>query len=237
MRFKLEFALENEEIPIQYRKSIISFIKFSLSSYNEEYYKKFYNNRDNIIKPYTFSVYFNQPQIKEDTIIIKDKKIELNISAGDYETAIILYNSLNNQKYKKFSINKNSWILNNIAMIIEKEVISESINIKFQSPLCVRSRQNNKDYYYSFKHEEFENILKINIKEQLKITNMPETIVDNFKIVPIKAKKLVIKFYEKQIECSSGIFNITGERELLTYLYKNGIGSKHSAGFGMFQII
>lgn len=237
MRFKLDFTLENKEIPIQYRKSIISFIKLSLSSYNEEYYKRFYNNRDNIIKPYTFSVYFKQPQINGDSIIIKDKKFELNISVEDYETAIILYNSFNNQKYKKFSINKNSWVLNNIVMLMEKSILTESINIKFQSPLCVRSRGNNKDYYYSFEHKEFEDMLKINIKEQIKLTDIPISVVDTFKITAIQPKKLVVKFYEKQIECSSGIFNVSGNKELLTYLYKAGMGSRHSAGFGMFQII
>lgn len=229
MRFKLYFALENTKFPIDYRRNIISFIKLSLSEYNEEYYKKFYNQKDNIIKPYSFSVFFKNPQINAKEIIIEDKKFELNISIADYETAIILYNSFNKQKHKKFSINQNSWTLQNISMTMEKEIKTNSITIKFLSPLCVRSRQNNKDYYYSYEHKEFEETLKINIKEQLKITNLPETIVDSFSITPIQAKKVIIKFYEKQIECSTGIFNITGEKELLEYIYKAGLGSRHSA--------
>ena len=80
-------------------------------------------------------------------------------------------------------------------------------------------------------------MLKINIKEQLKITNIPLETVDTFKIKPIKAKKIIIKFYEKYIECSTGTFELSGNKELLEYLYKSGMGSKHSAGFGMFQII
>lgn len=39
MRLKLYFKLENEKFPIQYRKSILSFIKRSLTEYSEEYYK------------------------------------------------------------------------------------------------------------------------------------------------------------------------------------------------------
>ena len=62
-------------------------------------------------------------------------------------------------------------------------------------------------------------------------------LVDTLKITPIKAKKVIIKFYEKQIECSTGIFALEGDIELLSYLYKAGIGSKHSVGFGMFQIV
>lgn len=101
----------------------------------------------------------------------------------------------------------------------------------------MRQRVENKDYYYSFENEKFEETLKMNVKEQLKITKFPKEIIDTIKITPIKAKKVIIKFYEKQIECSTGIFELKGDIELLNYLYKTGIGSKHSAGFGMFQIV
>lgn len=221
MRFKLNFTLENPEISIQYRKSIISFFKYALSNYNEEYYKKYYNEKDNTIKSYTFSTYFKNPKIEKDKIIIEDKKFELNISVADYETFIILYNAMNKQKFKQFHLNNNSWTLQNISMIMEKEIKEDKITIKFQSPLCVRSRIDRKDYYYSFENKEFEEILKINIKEQLKITDMPKEIVDSFKITPIKAKKVLIKFYEKCLETSTGIFEISGDRQLLNYLYKS----------------
>ena len=79
MRFKLYFTIENTQIPIQYRKSILSYFKASLSDYNNKYYKKFYNEKDNIIKPYTYSIYFKNPKIEQDQITIEDKKFELNI--------------------------------------------------------------------------------------------------------------------------------------------------------------
>ena len=128
-------------------------------------------------------------------------------------------------------------VLQNITMMPEKEITKEKIIIKFQAPLCVRSRQDNKDYYYSYESKEFQDILKINIREQLKITSLSENVIDTFEIKPINAKKVIIKFYEKCLECSTGVFEISGKKELLTYLYQSGMGSKHSAGFGMFQII
>lgn len=237
MRMKLYFTLENNTIPIDYRRSTISFIKLSLSEYSENEFKKYYNEKDNIIKPYAFSIFFKQPQINGQEIIVEDKRFEMNITVENYETAITLYNAFNHQKSKKFSINQNSWTLQNIVLIPEKEIKESKIIIKFQSPLCVRKREENKDYYYSFENEKFEETLKINIKEQLKITNIPLESVDTLKITSIKAKKVIIKFYEKQIECSTGIFELEGDIELLNYLYKAGIGSKHSAGFGMFQIV
>ena len=237
MRIKLYFTLENTKIPIDYRRSIISFIKLSLSEYSENEFKKYYNQKDNIVKPYAFSVFLGHPQINGQEIILENKRFEMNMTIENYETAITLYNAFNHQKNKKFSINQNSWKLQNIVLIPEKEIKENKIIIKFQAPLCVRKRENKKDYYYSFESEEFAETLKLNIKEQLKITNIAPELVDTFKITPIKAKKVIIKFYEKQIECSTGIFELEGDVELLNYLYKAGIGSKHSAGFGMFQIV
>ena len=186
---------------------------------------------------YAFSVFLGHPQINGQEIILENKRFEMNMTIENYETAITLYNAFNHQKNKKFLINQNSWKLQNIVLIPEKEIKENKIIIKFQAPLCVRKRENKKDYYYSFESEGFAETLKLNIKEQLKITNIAPELVDTFKITPIKAKKVIIKFYEKQIECSTVIFELEGDVELLNYLYKAGIGSKHSAGFGMFQIV
>ena len=107
MRLKLYLDLENENLPIQYRKNVISFIKLALSEYDEEYYKKFYNQKDNIIKPYTFAMFFRNPEFKNDEIVVRNKRVELNLSVADYETSIILYNAFNHKKNKKLSLNKN----------------------------------------------------------------------------------------------------------------------------------
>lgn len=237
MRFKLSFNLENEYLSIRYHKSIMSFIKKSLEEYNKDYYEKLYHEKDTTIKPFTFAVFFKSPEFKEEEIIVKDKKFTMNISIEDYEIAIILYNAFNKQKYKKFALNQNSWTLQNISMLIEKEIKSEKINIKFLSPLIVRSRVDKKDYYYSSEAEEFKEILKINIREELKIANLPEKIEETFEINPIQPKKVIVKFYEKKIEGTLGTFQISGDKNLLEYLYKAGIGSKRSSGFGMFEII
>ncbi len=237
MRYKLFFSLENEVMPIDYRKNIISFIKLSLQNYDELFFEKYYFQKDTIIKPYSFSVFFRQAKIQADKILVHSKYMEMNITIEDYETAIIMYNAFNHQRNKKISINQNSLTLNNITLVPEKEINDSKCIIKFQSPLCVRLRENNKDFYYSYEHENFEDILKLNIRNQLSITNFQKDIVDTFKINPINAKKVVVKFYEKSIECSVGTFELAGNPNLLNYLYKVGIGSKHSAGFGMFQII
>lgn len=239
MRYKLYFNLENEHFPLDYRRSIISFIKLSLSEYNKEYFDKYYKNNDNIIKPYTFAVFFYGAKFEKNEICIKERKFELNISIADYETALILYNSFNHQKNKKFSLNNNSFTLNSISVIPEKVISSENVNIKFLSPLVVRNRnrETKKDYYVSYSHEKFLDTLKTNIKVQLEEFKKLNLNLQDFDLVPIKPQKTVVKFYEKQIECSFGEYELKADRRVIEFLYKCGMGSKHSAGFGMFKIL
>lgn len=238
MRFKFLFTLANEKFPIQYRKSIMSFIKMSLENYSEEEFNKLYHAKDPIMKPYTFAVFFKNPKFEEDFILLQDKKVELNFSIQDYNIAINIYNSFNHQLHKAFPLNQNYMTLQKISIVPEKQIKTDEIVVKFMSPLVVREHNNEtkKDYYYSFKHEKFEEMLKINIKEEIKNTDIPEKLVDTFSIEAVNAKKAVIKFYEKQIETSLGVYKLKGNPELLDYLYKAGIGSKRSSGFGMFSI-
>lgn len=39
------------------------------------------------------------------------------------------------------------------------------------------------------------------------------------------------------MEGSIGTFKLFGNKELLNFLYRAGIGSRRSSGFGMFEII
>ncbi len=228
MRFKLTFNLENEEIPIQYRKNIISFIKLSLENYDKNYYNKFYHNKDNIIKRYTFAVYLKDAKFNSETIQISNKSLILNISVADIETATILYNAFNNQMHKKIPMNKNSMTLINISMTPEKKITENKILIKFLSPLVVhyRNQETRKDYFYSFQDEKFPETLKLNIRLQLENTGINKEKIEELDIIPVKAKKSVIKFYEKKIEVSLGVFELHGSVELLEYLYKSGIRFK-----------
>ena len=63
------------------------------------------------------------------------------------------------------------------------------------------------------------------------------SLLENFKMIPIQAKKIVIPVYEKMIECSVGMFKLEGQEELFDFLYKAGIGSKKAMGFGLFEIV
>ena len=229
MRYRLFFELENEKISIQYRKSVLSFIKKSLSEYSHDGYEKLYHEKDPIIKPYTFSVFFRDSEFEGDVILVHSKEMQLNFSIEDYEIAVLLYNSFNHQRNKIFNLDKNSMILKNIVLLPEKKILENEVSIKFMSPLIVRQRENEKDYYFSAGSEKFLEVLRQNIKEQLKITNYPPEIIESINLEKINGRKTVIKFYEKQMEGTIGTFKLSGDVELLNYLYKAGIGSRRSS--------
>ncbi|MEN3039126.1 MAG: CRISPR-associated endoribonuclease Cas6, partial [Candidatus Kryptonium sp.] len=69
MRFSIFYKLSKDTIPIDYRRGIISLLKKAFENSNIEIYKNFYENKNNITKPFTFSVYLPYSNIKENEIV------------------------------------------------------------------------------------------------------------------------------------------------------------------------
>lgn len=224
MRYQLTFQLNTEEFPLDYRRTIMSYIKNALSKYDETTYQKYYHEKDPIMKPFTFSAYFNSPIFKDETIFVKDKMMKLNLSIQDYNLAITLYNSVNHQRNVSFPITNNVITLKNITMMPEDEITTNQITIKFMSPLVVRERKDKKDWYYSYSEDnKFKEILKQNLKEQLSISQIPLTTLEDFEIKAVQPKKTIIQFYEKKIETSVGTYILKGDKQLLGFLYQCGM--------------
>ena len=226
MRFKLYFELEKPNLSIQYRKSIISFIKHSIQEYDELLFDEIYEG--NKKKTFTWAAILSKPKFNQENIELQDNNFSIIFSAYNYLYGLHIYNAVLKQKHIKFSLNQNSMTLKNIVMIPEKQINSEKIIIKTVNPILVRNhdRETLKDMYYSFDRAEFEKYLKINILEQMKQEKLDSSLLEGFKIRDIQAKKVIVKLYEKKIETSVGIFEIEGKKELLKYLYMAGIGSK-----------
>lgn len=220
MRLKLQFELENTTLSIQYRKSIISFIKNAIQEYDENLFEEIY--KDNNMKSFTFAPILAKPKFEENKVILANNKFTVIFSAYNYLYALHLYNAFLNQKFKRFSLNKNSMTLKNVIMVPEIEIKTNKVKVKMISPMVCRNHNQStlKDMYYSAEKEEFDKYIKINILEQMKAEKLDSSLLEGFKITPIQAKKAIIKLYEKQIETSLGIFELEGKKELLNYLYK-----------------
>lgn len=80
MRLELQMELLKPEIDIDYRRIIISYLKFALEHCEGgRFFEKFYKNRDNIVKDYCFSTVFSKPRFTKEKIYFDKNEIDERI--------------------------------------------------------------------------------------------------------------------------------------------------------------
>ncbi len=237
MRLRLKFTLKGNEIPRDYRPFILSLLKYSISRYDQTLYKDLYENGA-VPKRYTFSVWLDAPEFQQESILLHTNRLDIQFTTYDTILGIHLYNSFIKMKNKEFSIPlRNALLLTEIQLVPEKIIIDRKIQVKFISPMVIRSHTKNDDYYYSIAHPKFHDELLKTLRYQLEQFNdLPLSLLNSFSMTPINPQKTVVQFYGQQIEATLGTFELKGDPVLLDYFYKQGIGSRRSSGFGMFVI-
>jgi CRISPR-associated endoribonuclease Cas6 len=240
MRFKIQLELKNEHLPLDYRPAVISLFKHSLSLYdNGKHFSAYYEPVKD--KSFTFAVGIPSSTFTKEMILVPNRKIDIIFSTNDISTGIVFFNALSMGKNKPYPLTyENTMTVKNILIEKEFEIMTNTIDVTFKSPLCIREhrKENNKDIYYSYEKDGFNEILNKVLK--LQITNsktLPVSILDSFSITPISCKKTVVRHHSQFVEVTVGMFSLTGNIALLNYLYKNGIGSRKSSGFGFIEII
>ena len=192
-------------------------------------------------KLFTFAVAIPNSKFSKDIIIVPNKKINIIFSTGDIGTGIVFFNALSMQKNKSYPLaNENSMTIKNITVEKEYPIIKDTIEIIFKSPLCVRehNKELNSDIYYSYEKQGFNDAFRKVLESQIdKSKTFSKSILDDFHITPIKCKKTVVRHHSQFVEATVGSFKFTGNVALLNFLYTNGIGSRKSSGFGLFEII
>ncbi|BBE29974.1 CRISPR-associated endoribonuclease Cas6 [Tepiditoga spiralis] len=242
MRFRLFFELENKEMPLDYRRIFMSFIKKSFTEKDVSILKKYYNEKDSIQKHFSFGINFGKCKFENQKIKMENNKFFMVLSSFDNEFAINFYNSILNMKTQKFPLpNSNSMTLFNISLEKEKWINKNEIYFKIMSPVIIRKheKKDNKDFYYTLDNKESINILKENIKYTLLKSEYNNLVkyVDNLKIDIVNFKKTIVLNYSAKIPVTLGVIKVKGNEMILDYLYKSGIGSKRSNGFGLVEIL
>lgn len=240
MRFKLELELKNEQFPLDYRPAVISLFKHCLKVYeNGKHYSTYYEiGKD---KPFTFAVGIPRSTFTKDVILVPIKKIEITFSTGDIGTGIVFFNALMMQKHKDYPLAyKNAMIIRNILIEQEFTITTNTIEAMLKSPLCVRehNKESNKDIYYSCEKESFSEALHKVLELQIESSNILQPLIlEDFSMIPIACKKTVVRHHSQFVEVTVGTFSLMGNIVLLNYLYTNGMGSRKSSGFGLFEIM
>ncbi len=239
MKLELNFQVKNNEFPLDYRRLIISFLKCCLSSSGgSKHMEKYYE--PGMEKEYSFAVFFEKPTFLPDKIQLEGSKVKVNFTTADKFTGFVFYSAFLENKNKVFPIeNGNEMKLLKVTEYLHQKVLSNQILVQTASPLCIRKHNSdtNKDYYYSYLHEDYKEAFLFVIKRQLQNAGFSDEDVSNLNIEPIKCRKVIIKHYGINVESSIGKFILEGKIEILQYLLDSGCGSRKSSGFGMLELI
>ncbi len=240
MRLRIELELKNECLPLDYRPIIISLFKHCLTEYdNGKHFSTYYDIGKH--KPFTFAVGIPSSKFTKEMIIVPNRKINITFSTSDIGTGIVFFNALLIQENKTYPLSHdNAMIIKSILIEKELAITTDTIEVTFKSPLCVREheKENNKDTYYSYEKEGFNEALHKVLELQIANSNtLPTSILKGFSMIPLRCKKTVVRHHSQFVEVTVGNFSLTGNIALLNHLYTCGVGSRKSSGFGTIEII
>lgn len=237
-QLKLIFKLTNCVLPRELDRLLVSFLKASTQNYSQQLFESLYAQGKSIVKPYTFSCYIPGASFKGDNIILNQNEFAMFFSSADLGQMIHFSNAFKLMKYKPYPMNGNTMELSSVIMQQRQEIKDSEIVVKMQSSLIVREHNStdNTDVYYTCNQEGFCEAAKENVKifmEKLGLI-LP---IDDFSIMPIKGKKVVVPVFGRNTDASLGIYKLTGTPALLNMLYMAGIGARRSEGHGKFDIL
>jgi CRISPR-associated endoribonuclease Cas6 len=155
-------------------------------------------------------------------------------------------------KKEEILLDKNRVFIESISLMpkinFDKEVI-----IKMLSPVTVystlqKSDGSKKTYYYSPFEEEFNKMIRENLRKKYEANFLEKPDDFDFEISPFKVKpqdeKIII--YDKKSKSQSkptvikawmGLYKLKGEPNLIQLSYDCGLGSKNSLGFGCWDVV
>lgn len=240
MRFSIETEVKEDKIPKDKNRAVMSLFKSIFESYDKNLYLELYDKDKTFRKDYSFSLYMPNSKFLREEILVPDKKILINISTSDSRLGVLFYNAFLNSKGKPYKIKENEITVKNIRMVKEKDIFSESVILKTMSPIVVRehSGDNRLTWYHSLNEEKGRSIFVQNLKYQLldRFGYEREVDIDNISVEILSNREVKVKHYGIEVLSNICILRIEAQPYILDYIYKAGLSSMKSAGFGLLDI-
>lgn len=242
MRLELIFTLDKPTLPQDYKPIFISYLKNALSKSNEKkYYERYFGGTE--AKDYSFSVILSKPKFKGGSIELENGQMKVLFTADDKEkTGLIFFWALISQKNRRFPLpDGNGMTLKKIDQLREQLITADKVLFKtvIGGGLAIRQhdRETNKDRYLTIEDKEF--IAQANeiLGVQARNAGFSNEIASKIEINPIQCKKVVVKQFGVFVDVTVGIFEMKADGRILQYFYQAGLGSRHSQGLGMTDII
>lgn len=198
-------------------------------------------------KLFTFSRVFgekvedNSAKTKNDGNSYLVFKPEIHFYIASPITKILQHiaSSLVRKEYIK--IGKNKLSLKGIEVLSQRD-FGDSVKIKMLSPMTIRSTLYTKDgkrksYYYNPIEEEFSQLITENMKKKYFVVN-GKLSNGEIRLIPIRTgkEKIIKGDNDFIIKAWDGIYELTGDSELIKLSYDTGLGEKNSQGFGMWEV-
>lgn len=232
MQLNIEMSLENCTMNLDWRRTILSYIKSLLEKEWPEYFEASYGQGRTEMKKMNFWSALPEPRFEKDSITLSEKRFRLYISSSDNKLLLHLNNAILKYGSQPYPIGfGNTMVVKGARIVQTKPIESEEIIVKMISPLVVRRHnRDEKDRYFLPNEAGFVENVEYSMQTRFGTANVPT-------IEPIKTKKVIVKAYGTTIPGSLGIFKITGSTKQLNELYLDGVMSRSSSGFGKFEII
>lgn len=240
MRFKLEFSTDKPELPIEYRKLILSFIKNALSkSVNGDLLGKYYT--DTNTKDFTWTLIVKRPHFTKEKLEFEGNRFSVIFSAGDRnQTGMYLMLAFLNQKHKKYPTEEGNCItLKSIVQLPQYEIRDNTARFSTMpgSSIIVREhdRATNRDRYYTCIEEGYQDKFEQALRNQALIAGFSEQTVEEIKVRSVTGRKVVVRHYDVYIDASIMEFALSAPSYVLQHFYLQGICGRKSSGFGMIE--
>ena len=178
-----------------------------------------------------------------EEIYLKKPEMKVVVSCSEKNNiGFLLVNVFLSQRNKKFPLPKDTHMILKDVRIIEEKVIREEEAV-FQTTIgggvVVRehNKEENKDIYYSVGNGRFEEVLNWLMKERFKRLGYPEDIFKDFSCELLDGRKIVVKHFDLKFPVTTGKFKVKAPKILLEEIYRTGMGSRLSQGFGLLEYL
>lgn len=130
------------------------------------------------------------------------------------------------------------------AEVAGSDIEEDKIRIRMLSPATIYSTLSHPDgrkrtYYYSPFENEFSHLVSENVRKKFK-AYYNKTPRGHIGLVPLKVSpgnQKIVLYKGTVIKGWTGIYELSGDRELMKMAYDAGLGGKNSQGFGCFEVI
>ncbi len=244
MQLNLIFSVKRPlSLPLGHHAALQGFI-YSILSHTPEYseflHDTGYGDGPHSFKLFVFSTLRGKHIISNGRISYTDK-IYLDIRSPKDDFCKILIQSLqNNSDLELFR----QPLYLEACSFSNKAVTSGDVTVRMLSPLTLSTtyyeQEKKRTRFIAPVDEDFNDALNKNLADKFEAAfqKKPESLVMLTPVDFSKNHKYVTKFNNHiYINAWNGDYRLSGDPEILTFLYNSGLGSRNSQGFGMFELI